>query len=235
MRCRRTFGMIGLAGLFAGLAIAQEPPTTLPPTGPAAVPGTFRSFLVVDDRTPKTDVRNRAGKMHCLVVENGLSPVTAVFTRTDPAKVVGTPLEGLLKQLNDSVAKNRATNAAAFAVFLTLEKEYPLEDREVEAKDKDDNPIKAPIRPLLVKAVADLAGQLKLPNIPFGLASGAVEEKDKPGQLTAWGIKDEDETVVVVYHRMKVVKRWAFTATKPPTDADVKDILDTYLKEAKGG
>lgn len=220
MRRGRMVGAVGLAGLLAAAAVGQDGKPA-DPAAEKAVPGTFRSFIAADDRFPpkdgREDGRGRAGKMHCLVVEAGLNPACAVLTRTDPAKAAAGPLGTLVKQLNGVVQKNRANNAAAYVIFLTLDKPYPEDETRAE-------------KAAAVKALAD---QLKAPGVPFGLAAGAKEPA--PGSLTAWEVGDADETVVVVYRRMKVVKQWKFPADKPPTDEDIKAIVDAFEKEAKGG
>ena len=203
MRRGRMVGAVGLVALLAAAAVGQG----------EAVPAGFRSYIAADDRFPPKDERTRAGKMHDLVVESGLNPACAVFTRTDPAKAAAGPLGSLVKQLDGIVQKNRAANAAAFVVFLTLDKPYP---------DAEDRAAKA----AAVKALAD---QVKASGVPFGLASGAKEADP----LAAWKIGDADETVVVVYRRMGVVRRWAFPADKPPTDEDVKAVADEFEKAAK--
>lgn len=220
MRRGRMVGAVGLAGLIAAAAAGQ---------GDATIPGGFRSYIAADDRFPpkvvkekdkertEPDDRTRTGKMHCLVVETGLNPACAVFTRTDPAKAAAGPVGTLLRQLDGVVRKNRGTKATAYALFLTLDKPYP----------EDEN------RAAKAAAVKALADELKAPGVPFGLAAGAKEAE--PGPLAAWRIGDADETVVVVYNRMAEVQRWAFPADKPPTDEDVKAIVDKFEQTAKGG
>src|SRR4051812_10360557 len=97
MRTSRLFGMIGLFAAAVAAAPAQDKKDALPPPEPGAkeggeVPSVFRTYVVYDPRygrpAKKTvgekdekgeprvwDVRDRTGKIHCLVCENGLSPV----------------------------------------------------------------------------------------------------------------------------------------------------------------
>ena len=70
------------------------------------------------------------------------------------------------------------------------------------------------------KAVKDFAAQMKVPNVPFGLAAGRAEAAGE------YGIKDDHDLSVILYTRAKVAKRWAFTADKQPTDADVDAIIE---------
>src|SRR6188474_2237048 len=82
-------GLAALAGLTAG---AQPSKLAIPAD---VIPSTFRAFLVTDTRFPpikegegkdakqRPNPLNRAGKIHCLVCENGLAPVVAVFVRPE--------------------------------------------------------------------------------------------------------------------------------------------------------
>lgn len=183
-----------------------------------AVPSTFRGFIVEDQRFDKDDVRNRTNRMHCMVVENGLNPVCAVFTRQDPLRAADAPLGTLITQLNGLVEKYTAANAASFVLFLTLDGDYPAdESRAARAAD--------------VKALAE---EVKASSVPFGLASGTADP-DKPGPLSKWKIGETDELVVVVYHKMQVIKRWSFDADNPPTAADIEAITKAFEEEAKKG
>jgi hypothetical protein len=194
--------------MLAAAALGQGENTTLP--------SGFRSFIAVDQRFPPTDDRNRVNKMHCLVVETGLNPACAVFTRTDPAKVATGSLGTLIQQLHTVVQKHRATQATAYVIFLTLDKPYPEDDQRAEK----------------VAAIKALADELKTPGVPFGLAAGARETV--PGPLTAWGITDSQETVIVVYKRMAEVRRWTFPENTAPTQDDIQAIVTEFEKTAQG-
>ena len=75
-----------------------QPKLVIPPD---VVPSTFRAFLVTDSRFPPlkegegkdaTEVPNplnRSGKIHCLVCENGLAPVVAIFVRPQASAFKG--------------------------------------------------------------------------------------------------------------------------------------------------
>ena len=86
-------------------------------------------------------------------------------------------------------------------MFLTLEQEFPQDDRR-NAKGQF-------FRDLQADAVRGLATELKTPRIPFGLAAG------KSPQAIAWGV-GENDLVVVLYDRMKVAKAW--TSGRPGAD-----------------
>jgi hypothetical protein len=219
---------ITLAGLSAGVAVrAQNEQASAPPSPGAAVPAGFRAYVVVDDRyAPKVsppkrqddrDPRDRTRMMHDLVVEHGLNPTVAVFTRTRPAQ--DAPAARLAQQLDPLVERHRANNFGAFVVFLTLDREFPLDDRRTAEGQF--------LRDLEAEAVRTLADTLKTPRVPFALAA-----RESP-QAAAWGIGDHD-LVVVLYDRLKVVRAWAFPAGQAPTDEQVKEILAEAEKLAAG-
>jgi hypothetical protein len=213
MRRGATIWACVLAGLLTSAAVAQDekkPDEKAPAAEP--VPASFRAYIVSDERFDPKNVRNRTAKMHDLVTDNGLNPVVAVFARTVPAGE-DAPLAKLVKQLNAYVQKYRASRAAAFVQFLTLEKEYPEDETRAEKS----------------AAVKALAEQLKATLVPFALAAG------KSPTTEAWKIGEGDDLTVIVYHRMKLVKKWGFSADKPPTEDDIKEILAVAEKEAKVG
>lgn len=188
---------------------------------PAAVPAGFRAFIVADDRyapkkaQPKTpedrDPRDRTHMMHNLVVEHGLNPVVAVFTRTPPG--ANTSAAKLAKELQPLVVKHKGNNFAAYVVHLTLEKEYPQDDRYVE-----NDPAKGFVREKEADAIRGLATQLNTPKVVFGLAAG------KSSQVDNWKVGDND-TVVVLYNKMQVVGRWEAKQGQSLTDDAIKAIV----------
>jgi hypothetical protein len=207
MARRRILALLALAVGTAALARTQS--TGMKPGDP--VPSTFRSFIVVDDRTdPKKDARNRTNRMHDLVTENGLHPAVIVFSRTTPQKD-DAPVAKLIKQLDTLAVKHKADRLGAFVQFLTLAKEYPEDDQRDER----------------AKAVRDLAGQLKAANVPLGLAAGASD------QVKAWGLGEGHDLTVVLINRMKLRQAWTFTVEKPATDDDIKKIVDAIETELK--
>jgi hypothetical protein len=224
MRRGWAIAAITLAGLIAGVAAQAQ---TAPPAAGAAVPAGFRAYIVADDRfAPKVsppkrqddrDPRDRTRMMHDLVVEHGLNPTVAVF-----AKQAGkdSPAAKLAQALDPVVAKHRSNNLGSFVVFLTLEQEFPQDDRRDDQgqflRDKEADAVRA------------LATELKTPHIPFGLAAA------KSPQAAAWGVGDNG-LVVVLYNRMKVVQSWAFPAGQAPTDAQLQEIVAAADKLAGGG
>ena len=139
MFTRRLIGTVGLFVLTAVAAAQDE--KKAPDLPPDVIPATFRAFLVVDDRfppkvTPVTkpehrDPKDRTGKMHCLVCENGLSPTIAVFVRAPLAADMGAArqlvvgadsgLAKLIKAVDATLPKFRGERLCGFVMFLQLE------------------------------------------------------------------------------------------------------------------
>jgi hypothetical protein len=219
MRRGGTIATITLAGLAVGIAAQAQ--------DQAAVPAGFRAYVVADDRfAPKVsppkrqddrDPRDRTRMMHDLVVEHGLNPTVAIFARQAGKD---SPAAKLAQALDPVVARHRSNNLGAFVVFLTLEQEFPQDDRLDDQgqflRDKEADAVRA------------LATELKTPHIPFGLAAA------KSPQAAAWGLGD-NALVVVLYDRMKVVKSWAFPAGQAPTDEQIQEIVTAADKLATGG
>jgi hypothetical protein len=225
MRRGWTACAVALAGLCAAAAgRAQDAKSA----SGATVPAGMRAYVVVDDRfAPKVsppkkpedrDPRDRTNKIHDLIVEHGLNPTLAVLTRTPPTE--DSPAARLAKQLDPLVAKYRGNNFGAFVVFLTLEKEFPQDNRRDAAGNF--------LRDLQVDAIRKLAAQLKTPHVVFGLAAG------QSPQVEAWQV-GENDLVVVLYDKMRVLKRWNFAAGQAPTDAQLKQIVDETAKVAARG
>jgi hypothetical protein len=228
MPTRRPLGALGLVAV-ALTAAAQEP------TAPAnAVPSPFRAYVVLDERyPPKTsppakpedrDPRDRTNKMHDLVTENGLSPVVAVFVRADPGKL--SPEGGVAKlvaAVDRLIPKYRGDKLASFVAFLRLEggtKTATLKGPdgaetkvELELEYPDDEN-----RDVYAKAIRDFAAAVKAPNVPFVLAP------TKSKAIAAWGIPENAEVAVVIYNRLRIVRRWEFPADGP-NEQQLREIL----------
>jgi hypothetical protein len=245
MRIRVLFttGLAGLIGFCSLFAIADDTKPKLPEN---VVPSAFRAFLVTDGRFPSAkapdgkeqpDPRNRSGKIHCLVCENGLAPVIAVFVRLKgPASDLGTDkgVADLITKTNRMISQPqyRANKLASFVMFLRLvggSKDVTVKTKqgkdEVETKVKED--LEFPDEDDLKRAeyvddIKKFAAALNVPNVPLGL----VAEKSKA--LTEWGVKDTDDVTVVLYYRMrKVGKPWTFAKYDDLTDEKVNEILKT--------
>lgn len=212
-----------LAGLCTSIALRGQE------NKPAAVPAGFRAFIVADDRyapkkaQPKSpedrDPRDRTHMMHNLVVEHGLNPVVVVFTRTPPGNA--TAAAKLAKELQPLVVKHKGNNFAAYVVYLTLEREYPQDDRYVE-----NDPAKGFIREKEADGIRGLATQLNTPKVVFGLAGGKSQQVDN------WKIGDND-TVVVLYNKMHVLGRWEAKQGQTLSDDTIKAIVAAADAAAK--
>lgn len=203
---------IATLAVVSGLVFAQDPAVkTAPPMNPGdSLPGPFRSYIVTDERVDAKSPRNRTNKLHCLICEADLNPTVAVFLRSVPGDANSAAVK-LLKGLDSLVSEYKTERAGAFAIFLTLSSEYPLDD----ARDEK------------AKQVKDLATQLKVPNVPLGLAAG------KADAAIAYGIKEDQDLTVILFNRAKLVKRWGFTSEKPPTDADVAAVISAAKEIVK--
>ncbi len=242
MTPRRTAGLA--AGFLLAAAAAAQEPKVEPKTDPKAastaqkgewVPATFRAFLVADGRFPPKvsppvkaedrDPRDRSRKMHDLVGENGLSPVVAVFVRSDPADLANSGVIKLAQALDKKIPEYRGDKLSGFVHFLWLDapekavalveadgttKNVALDGEFPDDEKRDDH----------ADAVLKLANEAKAPNVPFGLVPG------KGKMIDAWGLKAEDKVTVVVYNRMRVRDRWTFPAAGP-TDEQVATIVKT--------
>jgi hypothetical protein len=233
----RLFGLCGL--LAAATALSAQEPKDQPAAAGAQpgkpVPSPFRAYMVADDRFPPKanppvtaddrDPRDRTAKLHCLVCENGLSPVVAVFVRTDAAKLKDSGVAKLAAAVNGLILKEeyRADRVAGFVQFLKIEgmpKAITLTDPdgsqmmvELDAEYPDDEQ-----RDVYAADIRDLATATKAPNVVFGLAPVKSRATD------AWEIGAADEVTVVIYNRLRVEGRWKFGATGP-TDAQVAEIV----------
>lgn len=229
----RLFGLCGLvAAALSGAAQEPKPPASTAQPG-QVVPATFRAYMVADDRFPPKvnppvtaddrDPRDRTSKMHCLVCENGLSPVVAVFVRPDPAKLKGGGVAKLAAAVNQIVPDYRADRLAGFVQFLQIEGmpksvSLPSPDGTQTEVDLDAEYPDDEKRDQYATDIRDLATATKAPNIVFGLAPVKSKATD------AWGIGPKDEVTVVIYTRLRVAKRWTFDANGP-TDEQVAEII----------
>jgi hypothetical protein len=207
------------------------------------VPATFRAQLVVDNRfkqmvknsdgTESPDPRNRTGKIHCLVCENGLSPVVAVFVRADLKDArADAGLGKLLKGLDTLIPKYRSDKLAAFAMYLKTEGGPKLvtvkgsdgSDEKVEATKEYPDDEK---RDVYAKEIGDFAKAVGADNVPFGLAPNASPS------ITAFGIGETAPVTVIIYNRLRMAQRWELKLDDL-TDEKINEIL-TATEEMIGG
>lgn len=234
-------GMAVTAGLAAR---AQGPKAAALPAD--VVPATFRALLVTDDRFPPIkegegknakempNPLNRAGKIHCLVCENGLAPVVAIFVRAE-AKAIG-PDKGvakLVKDLNALIPKYKSDKLAGFVMFLNLDggkKSIKIPGAEggtdtTLTVDQEFPDTELDKREGFVKDIRSLANAVKAAYIPFGLAPASSDA------VKAWRIGEKDDVTVVVYDRMRVAgKPWVFPKLSDLTDEKIAEILKSVEK-----
>jgi hypothetical protein len=94
------------------------------PAGVGSTPSTYRSFIVVDERTDAKAPQNRTGKLHDLVNENSLNPVIAVFANAMPSGDDST--SKLVKKLKDIQSTYKNDEFGAFVVFAVLDTDYTI-------------------------------------------------------------------------------------------------------------
>ena len=167
------------------------------------IPSTFRSFIVTDKRTDTKDPLNRTNKLHCLVCENNLNPVVAVFARSQPS--AEDPLAKLVVELKKLLAvdKYKAQNLASFVIFATLEKDFQSDDK----------------RDLYAGAIRSWGETVGAGGVVLGLTG------ESNAAVKAWNLNKDDDITVVLYQRMKMVRKpWTFGAGKM-ADEDVKAIV----------
>lgn len=203
-RLRGLFGLLLLG--VAGGSLAQEKAATKPEK--SAIPRGYRVYLVTDSRYDSKDVRNRVGKLHDPVTEHGLFTVLGVWCRSIPT-TKDDPLVKVAARVESLANSYEQKKLGAFVAFMVLKKDF---------EDDDD-------RYSRMTEISNLSKDWKL------LQAGLSEQTS--AQNAAWQLdaKNEDMTfknqiTVVLYNRFKVEKRWDFTAEKPPTDADLKEIDD---------
>ena len=182
-----TCGLIAVA-TTCGAVIAQPPADPKPAKAdPNTTPSTYRSFIVVDQRTDLKSPQNRAGKLHDLVGENSLNPVIAVFSNAMPTGG-DDAVSKLVKKLKEIQATYKADEFGTFVIFAVLDTDYVIDN-------------KADTRAEELKA---WAGTVQ----PGGVAVGLAKKADgKEGDAKNWGLSP-DSTSIVLYNRHKVVKRW---------------------------
>lgn len=229
---RRIAGMLGLVLASTVLAAQPQAPASTAKPG-EVVPSTFRAYIVADNRFPPKvnppvkaddrDPRDRTNKMHCLVCDNGLSPVVAIFVRPDAKTLADGGVVKLAQAVERIIPDYRADRLAGFIQFLKIEgmpKSVTLTAAdgtqsvvELDAEYPDDEN-----RDLYATDIRDLAKAANTPNIVYGLAPAKSKAND------AWGIGENDQVTVVIYNRLRVANRWTFDAAGP-NDAQIAEII----------
>lgn len=264
MIVRRVLAVAGLLVLAGLAAQAQEPS---PAVGAArgvvrgvadanVVPSTFRAQLVVDNRFPPKvkvmpgmrvpdedrDPRDRTGKLHCLVCEQGLAPTVAIFVREVPKGG-----DGLAKLLTKLDAKNpdpdklrdglltryQADKLGAFVMFLKLE--GGTKAVTVKAADGGDEKVEVDLeyphdekRADKVAEVEKYFATVNSDKVPFGLAA------EKSNALAAFAVGDAPLTIII-YNRLRMQQRWELKLDEL-TDEKVAEItaaIETMIRGKK--
>lgn len=229
MKTIRVACMILAAGAVTALGVlAQDKadPKAAPAKGDEITQG-FRAYVVVEPRFEAKDVRNPIGTKDKpgrnpvdLVTDNGLQPVVAVFSRVIPNDA-NHPLAAVVKKLDElcEVKEYKARRLAAFLVFLGLKDEF-RKDPTFDNRVKEVSQFASGVMPK--QTVIALAEASETPD--------GTEQPLVPAQVQAMGIAPEDDIVIVVYYKFKVLKRWKFKASNPPGEQDLKAIEDEVAK-----
>jgi hypothetical protein len=201
------------------------------------------------------DPKDRTNKIHDLVTENGLNPVIAVFVRTDLDKLKGDATAGrfgvgkLAQEVNNLLTDKahngvyKGARLAGFVMFLRLDFfEAVLDDKgQVKKSDKQTGWTKLVVvknadgsetkvemdkeypdddfRDDYASKVRDLSNATKAQYVPFGLAP------QQSKSIAKFGIKPTADVTVILYDKLKVVRRWEFGADGP-SDEQVKEIIE---------
>lgn len=262
MRGGRIVGVLGLVAA-AVAASAQNPPSSGTKPGDI-LPSTFRAFLVTDDRFPPKvspptkpedrDPRDRTSKIHCLVCENGQSPVVTIFVRADAKNLGGgSGVAKLAQAVNRLIPQYRGDRLAGFVVFLKLEgvaKDFENAKITTTVKNPDDTKTAIDVaygKTEKTVTITDPKKQVTQTELGFEYPDDerrdalAAEVRDFAAEVKApnvpfglapasskanqaWGIGEKDEVTVIIYNRLRVAKRWTFDA-KGPTDEQIKEIV----------
>jgi hypothetical protein len=202
-------------GVFAAwllAASAQEPkPADTPPKSADAVPGPFRSYIVLDQRTDPKDPkgkRNVTGFQHDLIVETGLGPAVVVFSRA-PATKADDPLAKLVGKLKELGTTFEASDLGTYLIFPILDKSYADDPKAKETAD----------------TLKRWAEQVVVGPVVVGLSEKEAEK------TKAWGLP-EAGTVIVFVNRQKVLKRWDLDAGKLTEEVGA-EVVAAVTKELK--
>jgi hypothetical protein len=213
----------GVAGIAVAVGLSAQEKKDAP--ADEQITMGFRAYVIAEPRFPPDDVRNPVGKSLRnpvdLVTEHALEPTIAVLSRTIPADVAQ-PMGSIVKKLDalQEVKEYKAKRLGAFVVFLALKDEF----RKDETRDARIKEIEAFASGIMAKHTTIALAEAT--ETPDGTNAPLV-----PAQVQAMGIGPEDDTMIVFYDRLHVIKRWKFPASKPPTEEDLKAIDDAVAKQ----
>ncbi len=227
-------------------AFAQKPADPPAPAAANAVPGNYRAYIVQDFRSPipatKDDPadpdpkpaplspsagkRNVTGFQHDMIADNELNPTVVVFVRDLPK--AGGGLDKLADKLMDLSTTYGPDGFGGYVFFPVLEKTYAEDGKKAKAAT---DALIAWAKPLDADWAKRQPKKVEKDPLPFSkLVVGLTEKGSK--QTEAWKLPAEGVTVIV-YHRLKLVKRWDLAAdglTPEVTDAVAKAVADEMKK-----
>jgi hypothetical protein len=210
--------LFALAALFLAIGISSGQDLKSGPQVDEMLPGSFQPLNVNNGKF--------AGRYHCLVCENRLSPVAMVFVKA-PADGVDPEVKKLLEALDKVCDEHYLdTGLASFVVFMTPDAESGV----TEDNDKDAVKIipEAVKREKLVKSLTDFASPFKRLVVTC-LPAEKVASKYK--------LADKAEVTVIEYARLRVFANFAFAEGQLKQDGVDKVIqgVDAMLDHLKKG
>lgn len=209
MRFSRLVGVCGFAACLLSSASAQPKPADPPAKDPNAVPGTFRSYIVLDQRTDPKDPqgkRNVTGFQHDLITANELNPTVVVFSRAAATKA-DEPVGVFVGKLKELATTYKTIDFGAYLFFPILDKPYTDDPKAAATAD----------------ALKKWAEGVPVGPVVVGLCEKVSE------QTKAWNLPEQGITVVF-YNKLKVVKRWDLAADGL-TEEKMGEVVATVNKE----
>lgn len=215
MRISRLVMVCGFAACLLP-AFAQQPKPADPPPAKSAdaVPGPFRAFMVLDQRTDPKDPkgkRNVTGFQHDLITSNELNPTVVVFARTQASKP-DEPLAVFVGKLKEVAKTYSSLDFGAYLFFPILKESYT------------DDPKAAATGEELKKWAEGVA----VGPVVVGLCEAKSDQTGEKG----WNLPADQGVTVVFYHKLKVVKRWDVAADG--LTAEVMDKVVAKVNEELG-
>jgi len=171
---------------------ADDPPARAGLKKGDDLPGPFQPYNI-------TGRERHRGKFHCLVSENGLNPVVAVFVR---GSEVSEPVMKLLEKLDEIIPRNERIRLGCFVVFMSEGiSDVVKEDDQREKESAEIN---------------DKANKLKY--VAAALDSFA-------GIKPLYKLDDQAEATVVLYNKYKVLLSKSFPK-EGLTDEELQKLMN---------
>jgi hypothetical protein len=171
--------IVSLTVMLVGTSLtrADDPPAGARLQKGDDVPGPFQPYNI-------TGKERHRGKFHCLVSENGLNPVVAVFVR---GSEVSEPVMKLLEKLDEIIPRNERIRLASFVVFMSEGISDVVKEDDQREKEAAE--------------IFDKTNKLKY--VAAALESFALV---KP----LFKLDDQAEVTVVMYNKYKVLLNQSF-------------------------